>query len=264
VLLGLLAVAYAVIAALLYGLQGRLLYLPTTPHDGSPADVGLEYEEVHFRAEDEVALHGWWVPAAGARASLLFMHGNAGNISHRLHSIRLFHELGLNVFIFDYRGYGASGGRPGEQGTYRDARAAWSTLLARGATPQRCIVFGRSLGGAVAAALASEVEAAALIVESTFTSLPDLAANLYPWLPARALARIHYDTRSRLGQRRCPLLIVHSTEDELIPYSHALALHAAANAPKSLLTIRGSHADGFLASGDGYREGLAEFLRTVV
>jgi uncharacterized protein len=262
-LLGLVAVAYAALAAAVYALQERLLYLPTTPLEGSPADLGLRYEDVHFHAEDGVALHGWWIPADTARVSVLFMHGNAGNISHRLQSIQLFHELGLNVFIFDYRGYGRSGGRPGEDGTYHDARAAWSALLARGAMPAATVVLGRSLGGAVAAALAREVSPAALIVESTFTSVPDLAATLYPWLPVRALARIEYDTRSRLRERSCPLLIVHSTEDELIPYSHALALLAAANDPKALLTIRGPHAGGFLESGEVYRSGIATFLSKV-
>ena len=136
-------------------------------------------------------------------------------------------------------------------------------LLARGIDPARIVLFGRSLGGSIAATLGAQVEPGALIVESTFTSVPDLAATLYRWLPARALLRITYDTRARLRERHCPLLIVHSDEDELIPYSHALALFTAAPEPKRLLTIHGSHADGFFASGALYRDGIAAFISSI-
>jgi hypothetical protein len=256
--------AYAFVVLAFYALQARLIYFPQAALDGSPGDAGLHYEELRFAAADGVSLHGWWIPARASRGALLFMHGNAGNISHRLQSIRLFHELGLDVLIFDYRGYGRSAGRPSEGGTYLDARAAWDALLARGTPPERVIVFGRSLGGAIACALATEVTPAAVIIESTFTSVPDLAAELYPWLPARALARFSYDTRARLARLRRPLLIVHSEDDELVPHAHAEALYAAANEPKRLLVIRGSHGDGFLASGDLYRQGVNDFLAGVL
>lgn len=263
-LLGLATVAYGVLVLLVYARQARLLYLPTTSLDTTPGDIGLDHEELYFTTADQVRLHGWWIPAPNAWHTLLFMHGNAGNIAGRLPSIQLFHDLGLSVFIFDYRGYGLSGGRPDEHGTYLDARAAWDTLIVRGIPPERIVVFGRSLGGAIAANLAAEVhEAAALIVESSFTSAPDLAATLYPWLPVRAMLRFKYDTQARLRERTCPLLIVHSDEDELIPYSHALALYEAASPPKTLLTMHGLHANGFLTSGRLYRIGLATFLSSL-
>jgi fermentation-respiration switch protein FrsA (DUF1100 family) len=259
-LLGFFAVAYGALLLLVYTRQGRLLYLPTQVLDATPGDIGLDHEELCFTTADQVRLHGWWIPAPNARHTLLFMHGNAGNIAGRLPSLRLFHDLGLSVLIFDYRGYGRSAGAPDEQGTYRDARAAWDALVARGIPPERIVLFGRSLGGAIAANLAADVAAAALIVESSFTSAADLAAALYPWLPARALLRFRYDTRARLRERSCPLLVVHSDEDELIPYSHAMELYEAASPPKSLLTMHGRHADGFLTSGELYRTGLAAFL----
>jgi fermentation-respiration switch protein FrsA (DUF1100 family) len=262
-LLGLVGVAYGAIVLLAYALQGRLIYFPSAAIEATPSDVGLDYEEITFTAPDGARLHGWWIPAAEARHTLLFMHGNAGNISHRVPSIHLFHDLRLNVFVFDYRGYGRSSGSPDERGTYLDARAAWEVLLARGIDPARIVLFGRSLGGSIAATLGAQVEPGALIVESTFTSVPDLAATLYRWLPARALLRITYDTRARLRERHCPLLIVHSDEDELIPYSHALALFTAAPEPKRLLTIHGSHADGFFASGALYRDGIAAFISSI-
>jgi fermentation-respiration switch protein FrsA (DUF1100 family) len=261
---GLVTALYAFVVALVYLRQERMLYFPTSQIEATPRDIGLDYEDVTFAAADGVRLHGWYVPAPAGRATLLFMHGNAGNISHRLDSIRLFHGMSLDVFIFDYRGYGRSGGRPDERGTYLDARAAWDTLLARGTDPERIVVFGRSLGGAIAATLAAEVDPAVLIVESTFTSAGDLAASLYPWLPARTLLRFHYDTRARLRERSCPLLIVHSEDDELVGYEHALALYADAPEPKQLLTIHGAHASGFLTSGALYRDGVAAFIAKVV
>ena len=257
---GLVTALYAFVVALVYLRQERMLYFPTSEIEATPHDIGLDYEDVSFAAADGVTLHGWHVPAQAGRATLLFMHGNAGNISHRLDSIRLFHGLSLDIFIFDYRGYGRSGGQPDERGTYLDARAAWDTLLARGVDPKRIILFGRSLGGPIAATLAAEVEPAALIVESTFTSAADVAATLYPWLPVRTLMRFEYDTRARLRERTCPLLIVHSEDDELIGYSHALALYADAPEPKQLLTIQGTHATGFLTSGALYRDGIAGFV----
>jgi fermentation-respiration switch protein FrsA (DUF1100 family) len=263
-LLVLAAVAYAIVVAIVYALQARLIYLPTAVLEGSPRDIGLAYDELHFTASDGVRLHGWWIPAQRARGALLFMHGNAGNISHRLESIRLFHGLGLDVLIFDYRGYGRSEGYPSEQGTYRDALAAWDTLLARGAAAGRTVLFGRSLGGAIAAQLATEVEPAALIVESSFTSATNLAAELYPWLPARSLLRHRYDTLDRLRDVDCPLLIVHSEEDELIPYAHSVALFAQAREPKQFLKIAGTHAAGFSTTGESYRKGLDDFLSTVL
>jgi len=251
-------------ALYLFILQPRLLYYPDLPGRGivaTPADIGLDYEAVTLTTADGVHLAGWFVPYPQARATLLFLHGNAGNISHRLDSIRLFHDLGLAVFIIDYRGYGESEGRPTEDGTYRDAAAAWDYLVEqRQLAPRQIVLFGRSLGGAVAADLASRTQPAALIIESTFTSVPDMAATLYPWLPVRWLSRFRYDTGAKLAAIAAPLLIAHSADDEIIPYAHGRRLFELARKPKQFLELRGGHNDGFLVSGEHYVSSLDAFL----
>ena len=201
------------------------------------------------------------VALGGAAPVVLFCHGNAGNISHRLESIALFHRLGLSVLIFDYRGYGDSEGKPDEQGTYRDARAAWRHLRElRGVAGDDIILFGRSLGAAVAAWLAARERPRAVILESAFTSAASLGAEHYPWLPVDLLLRHRYDTLARVSEIRAPLLVVHSRDDEIVPFHHGRALFDAAAEPKRLLEIRGGHNDGFLASGAVYRDALAAFL----
>jgi fermentation-respiration switch protein FrsA (DUF1100 family) len=201
------------------------------------------------------------VPARAARGTLLFFHGNAGNISHRLDSLLIFNRLGLSTLIFDYRGYGQSGGEISEQGLYRDAEAVWRHLTeARGVPPERIVVFGRSLGAAVAAYTASQYRPAALIIESGFVSVPDLGAALYPWLPVRWLARIRLPTAGYLPGVTCPVLVVHSRDDEIIPFEQGLRIHAAAPEPKQLLELEGGHNDGFLVSGRRYLEGLDGFI----
>ncbi|MDW8323292.1 MAG: alpha/beta hydrolase [Burkholderiales bacterium] len=259
-----LLLAYVGLLAVVYVGQGRLLYLPELPTralTATPADIGLAYEDVELITDDGVRLHGWWIPHPRPRAALLHLHGNAGNVSHRLELIRILHDLGLAVLIFDYRGYGRSEGKPTEAGTQRDALAAWRHLTeVRGFSPERIVLHGQSLGAALAAWLASRQRAGALILESAFTSVPELAAELYPWLPARHLARFRYDTRAALSAVRCPVLVVHSRQDEIVPYAHGLALYAAAPGPKDLLVLRGDHNSGFVVSGRVYVDGLDAFL----
>jgi len=191
----------------------------------------------------------------------LFFHGNAGNISHRLDSIRQFQDLGLSVLIIDYRGYGQSTGRTTEQGLYRDADAAWRYLTeGRGIDPSDIVIFGRSLGASVASRLASDNQPLALIVESSFTSIPDIAQDLYPWLPARWLSRLSHATRDYVRDVSCSVLVIHSRNDEIIPYHHGEAIFASANEPRTLLTIRGTHNDAFLLDERAYVEGLRTFL----
>jgi len=192
---------------------------------------------------------------------ILFCHGNAGNISHRLESIQIFHRLGLNVFIFDYRGYGRSEGKPSEIGTYRDVEAVWQYLVEeRQVSPNRIVVFGRSLGGAVAAWSANRHTPGALILESAFTSVPDIAAKLYPYLPVRLLSRFKYNTAEYLDEVDCPVLIVHSREDEIMPFSHGKQLFERARGPKEFLEISGTHNEGFITSEKRYIEGLNTFI----
>ena len=252
---------YVLLAMVLYLAQPRLVFFPSRELATLPTPYGLEYEDIQLRTQDGVELHGWFLPAPTALATLLFFHGNAGNISHRLESIQLFHDIGLDVMIIDYRGYGQSTGHASEQGTYLDADAAWTYLVEqRGVDPMQIIVFGRSLGAAVASWIAIKHQPAALILESTFTSIPDIAAHYYPLLPVRWLARIRYDNRSRLAKVQCPVLVIHSKDDEIIPYAHAKQLFEMATSPKQLLEIAGDHNRGFLMSRLQYSQGIRAFI----
>lgn len=258
---------YILLCAWLFFMQSRLLYYPNLPSrelGATPAAIGLHYESVTLTTADRVRLYGWFVPAKQERAVLLFFHGNAGNISHRLDSLRIFHNLGLSVLIFDYRGYGQSEGRVSEKGTYLDAEAAWRYLTEdRGIRPESIILFGRSLGGAIAARQAATAVPGALILESVFTSVPDLAGRYYPIFPVRLLSRFRYDTVAALHSVSCPILIIHSPDDEIIPYENSQRLYEAAGEPKSFLAIRGGHNEGFLASGELYTNGLDEFIASL-
>jgi fermentation-respiration switch protein FrsA (DUF1100 family) len=262
------AIGYAVLAVALFFYQPNLLYFPDMPSrkiEATPGDIGLDFEPLTLTTRDDEQLGAWFIPANQARGVVLFCHGNAGNISHRLVSIQLFNELGLSVLIFDYRGYGQSTGKPTENGTYRDADAAWHYLVEqRGIPAERIILFGRSLGASIAADLATRQSAAGLILESGFTSVPDVAAKLYPWLPVRWFSRYQYDTRKKLANIHSPVLIAHSRDDEIILYSNGERLFEAANEPKQFLQLRGGHNDGFFVSGKDYIHGLDSFLGNVL
>jgi fermentation-respiration switch protein FrsA (DUF1100 family) len=263
----LLLTIYCTLMLILVLTQCSMVYYPNLPSrdlDTNPEHIGLTYENVQFVTEDQQQLHGWYIPARNDSDVLLFFHGNAGNISHRLDSIGIFHHLGLSVFIFDYRGYGNSTGKPSEQGTYRDANAAYEYLLKeQQVNPGQLIYFGRSLGGAVASHLAVDHPPKALILESTFTSAPDMASRLFPIFPMRWLTRFSYSTIDNLKAIHCPVLIVHSPDDEIIPYDLGRKLYDAAHQPKQFLQMRGGHNEGFILSGKDYTEGLIDFLKTL-
>ena len=254
---------YCLLVAVVYLMQGRMLYLSNVPGRAlamTPADAGFEYQDVAIETSDGVTLHGWFIAGQSSRV-LLFFHGNAGNISHRLDSIGQFRALGLSVLIIDYRGYGQSAGRTTESGIYRDAAAAWRYLTDdRGIAASDIIVFGRSLGASVASQLAARRQPLALIVESAFTSVPDIAQDLYPWLPARWLSRLRHATREHVRDVRCPVLVIHSRDDEIIPFQHGESIFASANEPRTLLQLRGTHNDGFLYDERTYMDGLRTFL----
>ena len=255
---------YAGVTALIYFRQSSLIYYPNIAGKNltaTPQHIGLAFEDVELVTEDKVRLHGWFIPSDNARGTLLFFHGNAGNISHRLDSIAIFNRMRLNVFIFDYRGYGQSQGRVTETGTYRDAESAWSYLTGtRGIDANKIIVFGRSLGSSIAAWLASRHSPAALILESSFSSVPSMAQRLYPFLPVKWLVKFSYDTRQYVGTLACPLLVVHSKNDEIIPYAEGRLVFDAAAADKQFLDIRGGHNDGFIVTGQAYVDGLSAFI----
>lgn len=262
--------AYVAIAAWVYFSQSGLVYCPRADHVGTPADVGLEYEDVRLVNGLGTRVHGWWLPHPEPRFTLLFSHGNGGNISHRLDTLRMFHDLGLSVLIYDYSGYGLSQGQPSEAGTGADARAAWDWLVKeRDMPPETILLFGRSLGGAVTARLArdlhdEDVRPAALILESTFTSVPDMGAHMYPWLPVRLLSTYRYDSVAALDGLRLPALFAHSPEDDIVPYASGCALYEAYAGPKSFMEMRGGHNFGFMDMGETYPAGLDRFLSRFV
>ncbi len=260
----LLAGGYLALAGIMFLSQHRLLYLPDMPGrelTATPADVGLDYEDVHITTADGVELHGWWLPG-DTRTTLLFFHGNAGNISHRLHSLEQFHGLGLSVLIIDYRGYGRSEGRPGEQGTYDDALAAWRHVIEqRGIPAHEVILFGRSLGAAIAAWLGTQTAPGAVILEGAFTSIPDLGQELYPFLPVRWLSRFDYATREYVAGITAPVLIVHATRDEITGFHHAEALYEAATGTRQLLALDGTHNNAHVRDEHRYLTGISAFLR---
>ena len=255
--------SYGLLIAVVYLMQGRMLYLPGVPGRTltmTPIDVGMDYQDVSIETADGVTLHGWFIVGRSSQV-LLFFHGNAGNISHRLDSIRQFQKLGLSVLIIDYRGYGQSGGRTTERGIYCDAEAAWRYLTeSRGISTSDIVIFGRSLGASAASWLAAQHQPLALIVESSFTSVPDIAQELYPWLPARWLSRFSHATRDYVRDVRCPVLVTHSRDDEIIPFNHGEAIFASANEPRTLLVLRGAHNDAFLQDEPAYIEGVRTFL----
>ena len=253
--------AYSILGWALYFLQPSFLYYPVRDVAYSPSDIGLTFEKVALHTEDDIKIAAWFIPADAAEYTILFCHGNAGNLSHRLDSINVFNELGLSCLIFDYRGYGNSQGKPSEQGTYLDAQAAWQWLTEKKKIPpDRIIIFGRSLGGSIAANLAAKVHAAGLVLESSFTSFIDMGKKFYPYMPVRLFAKFRYSTIDYVQQVHCPVMLIHSRDDEIVPFEFGLRLYEAANEPKEFVEIFGSHNDGFLFSGETYKQGFSEWL----
>jgi uncharacterized protein len=259
-------IAYAVILVLVFLFQSRLVFFPQVErtHSVTPRAVALDFEDVQLRTADGVNLHGWWVPARDAQGAVVLFHGNAGNISHRIGYLTMFSRLRYSVLLIDYRGYGSSGGFPDEEGTYRDADAAWRHLMeVRNLKPHEVVIVGESLGGGVATWLAAKVAPRALLLSSAFTSVPDLGAQVYPWLPVRLLSRIHYNNLQRMPTIAAPVFIAHSRDDEIVPYAHGVTLFTAAREPKQMLTMSGGHNDGFLFARDEWAAALGGFLEKV-
>ncbi|MDD4613409.1 MAG: alpha/beta hydrolase [Synergistaceae bacterium] len=258
-----LAGGYVVLAVLAFLLADSLVFFPHRELRTDPSERGLEYEDVSFRAGDGTLLHGWFLPGKG-RGTLLFCHGNAGNISHRLDSLEIFHRLGLSVFLFDYRGYGISEGKPSEEGVYSDVEGAWRWLTEeRGIRPEAIVLFGRSLGGAAAAWAAQKYSPAGLILESTFTSLADIGKHHYFFLPVKLIVGNSFDTLGKMKNISCPVLVAASPEDEIVPGEQGQILFEAARPPKRFLQLKGDHNWGFMSTGRAYVQGLDTFLDEV-
>ena len=243
----------------------RFIFFPQKELVGTPAHWGIDFEDVVFPTSDGVKLHGWFVKG-NSESTWIWFHGNAGNISHRLEQLMLLHShLGVNILLFDYRGYGQSEGKPSEKGTYRDARGALDYLLSRqDVDPRKIVYFGKSLGAAVAVDLARQHEPHGLVLESTFTSVRDMAKRQYPFLPIFMLVRTKYDSLSKIGGISSPLLIVHGDRDELAPISQGRRLYEAAKDPKSFYEVPGAgHNDVTATGGEDYFKTLAEFLQSL-
>ncbi len=242
-------------------LEQSSLYYPHKAVYQTPADRSIAYSEVFFTTTDGQILNGWWVPAPDARFTVLYCHGNAGNIANRLHKVKFFHELGVNFFIFDYRGYGKSTGWPREQGLYRDAMAAYDYLITRpGVDKTKIVFYGKSLGAAVAIDLATRRPAAALVVESGFASAALRGQELLPFLPVQWLMRQRFDSLKKIKGVTIPKLIVHGRQDEVIGFHHGRMLFDAAPQPKQFLAIEATHNDDTFVTSPAYHKILSEFL----
>lgn len=258
-------VGLLVIAVMLYRFEHSQVYHPTRDAEYTPEDVGRPAEEVWLTTADGLRLHAWFFAAdkgsARARFAMLFCHGNGGNLTSRPGYYRAILETGVNLLTFDYRGYGRSDGEPGEHGTYADAQAAYHWLRARGFAPEHILVWGESLGGGIASHVAATLPVGGLALQSTFTSIPDIGAELFPWLPVRLLSRIRYDTHSRLPRITCPVVIMHSRADSTIRFSHAERNFAAAREPKAFIELDGEHNDALLANRAAYIAGAEKLVQ---
>ena len=242
-------------------LEKNSLYYPTRQLESKPSDIGLSYEKVFFAAADNTKLHGWFVPAIDFKATVIFVHGNGGNISHRLDKIRVFNDLKVNLFIFDYRGYGKSDGVPGEKGLYMDVQAAYDYIQQKDLNG-KIIIYGESLGGALAIDLASKTDIDGLILEGAFTSVADMAKIIYPWLPA-ALLKTKFDSISKIPHVKAPKLHFHGEFDDIVPLSIGRRLFEAAKEPKKFVLLEGMHNDGFFLSVVKVRKELKEFFASL-
>ena len=239
---------YVALAALMYSKQEELLFFPDRAHAATPAKQGLAFEDAAFTSKDGTKLHGWFVPAVEApRATVLHCHGNGGNISYLATTVGMLHDRGFATLVFDYRNYGKSGeGAWSERALYEDAEAAWTWLTAtRGVDRRSIVLWGQSMGGGVCSWLAKEKGAKALVLDSTFTSLPDVAADLYWYMPVRLLSRFRFPTIERLPELTMPVAIAHASDDDLVPIGHARRNLDALRGRKLFVELRGGHNDGF-------------------
>ena len=244
----------------LYFGQDRMVFYPMREVLVSPDDINLPFEEVRIKVSPTEDVHAWYVPGpdSGNGRTVLFCHGNAGNISHRLETLEFLHEMGAAVLLFDYRGYGMSDGEASEENTYADAEACyWWLVEQKSVTPADLVIFGRSLGGAVSVDLASRVVCAGLVVESSFTSVEDMGRRMFPGLPIKYLIRFHFDSVDKISQIDCPVVVTHSPQDEIVPYEMGRRLFEAAKEPKRFVDLTGGHNDRYYFHDKTYRDGLA-------
>jgi len=241
-------------------LEKNTLFLPIAEIVATPKEMDLPYEDIYFSTIDKVRLNGWLVKSSKSSNTVLFIHGNAGNIGDRLAKIAMFHEMGLNVFIFDYRGFGKSEGKPSEQGIYYDALAAYDYLVSReDVNNKRIIIYGVSMGGTAAVEVAWRRKAQPLILDSTFSSAADMAKRIFPLAPSFLLS-VKLDNIGKIPHVLGPKLFIHSQGDEVIPFALGKKLFDAAPGPKHFLEIEGDHNGAFLESPQEFKAGIIAFL----
>ena len=255
---------FMVYAVYLYFNQSKYVYFPVPDIVSTPSDSGLFYEDLIIETIDGIKISAWYIPAKNPEATLLFFHGNGGNLSYQIQYIEMFYRLNLSTFIIDYRGYGKSEGAQAEEGTYLDSEAAWDYLVnEKNIYPSSIIIYGNSLGGQIAARLAEKKKPAALILDSTFTSIKDVAVKLYPYLPVKKFLKYYYYTDRYLKGVDCPVLIIHSIDDSYIPFSHAEKLFDTVDGEKKLIETKGDHNTSFMISRQIYINSIADILKEI-
>jgi fermentation-respiration switch protein FrsA (DUF1100 family) len=248
-------------------IEDKFIFHPDPVSARDPSHVGLSFENILFNTQDDIRLHGWFIPHQEARATLVWFHGNAGNISDRLLNIKLLHDrIKINIFIFDYRGYGQSEGTASEKGTYLDGAAAIKYLLGRDdAAARQLILFGRSLGAAVAAEMAIRFTSLGPILESPFVSIREMAQALFPSLPIAWLLRTRYDTLEKVRRVKAPIMVLHGDHDATVPFAQGKRVFEVAPQPKRFYRIVGaSHNDTFVVGGEEYYGALREFIESAL
>ena len=262
--IGVMTVLILLYALLLVGCEKKIIFHPTKFPEGywNPVSLGLKAQDISFQSVDGVNLHGWFVPTPGARATLLWFHGNAGNLSHRLDNIKRLLPLNLNIFIFDYRGYGKSEGEPDENGIYKDSQAAYNMVLElEGVSVNSLFLFGRSLGGICATETALNNPARGLILESTFTSASDMSRKIMPLIPLRWAIRSKLDAINKVNELKLPKLFLHGDRDEVVPFDLGRKLYEGASDPKIFYIIQGAgHNDTYIMGGRDYYNALDGFI----
>lgn len=256
-----------VLGGLIFGyikyIEKNSVFFPIKEIEKYPSDWGLEFDNVYFYTSDNVKINGWFIGKPDAESTFLYLHGNGGNISHRIEKASIFHELGVNIFMIDYRGYGQSRGSPSESGVYKDAVAAYKYLTnQKNIKSEDIIIFGESLGSAVAIDLASRKPVAAIVLEGAFSSVKDISKSLYPVLPSFMFSNM-FDSLSKIDNVEFPKLFIHSKNDEIIPYKLARKLYRKASPPKEFLDITGGHNTAFIDSKPKFRNGIKMFVESL-